>query len=53
MKKDIDFKEVFLSMPDFIDNESFEYLLEQFGIERTPENDYQNITITVTKVEVS
>lgn len=52
VSKSIDFKEVSLSMPDFIDNESFEYLLEEFGIERDDKNDYQSITLTVTKVEV-
>lgn len=52
IKKEIDFKEVYLSMPDFIDNEAFESLLELFGIERAPENDYQSIKITVTKIEI-
>jgi hypothetical protein len=53
MKKEIDFKEIHLSMPDFVDNESFEYLLEEFDIYRNESNQYDSITLTVTKVEVS
>ena len=53
MNKNIDFKQVTLSIPDFIDNESFEYLLEQFGVYRNEYNQYDTITLTVTKIEVS
>jgi len=42
---------VVLSMPDFIDNEAYEDLLEQFGIERL-DDDTNEITLTVTHVTV-
>lgn len=51
MNKSVDFKEIILSISDFIDNESFEYLLEEFGIERTKDRDFQSIILTVVKVE--
>jgi len=53
MIKEIDFQEVILSMPDFIDNESFEYLLEEFNVYRNEFNQYDTIKLTVTKIEVS
>lgn len=52
MIKKIDFQEVILSMPDFIDNESFEYLLEEFNVYRNESNQYDTIILTVTKIEV-
>ena len=49
--KNIDFKKIHLSMPDFIDNEAYEYLLEVLGVERL-ESDLNEITLTVTKIEI-
>lgn len=50
--KEVDFKEIVLGIKDFVDNESFESVLESFGIERTEENCCSTIVLTVVKIEV-
>ena len=50
--KNFDNEKIYLHMSDFVDNESFElFLSETFNIERTPENDIQGVTLTISKVE--
>ena len=53
MKKDIDFKEIYFNISDFVDNETFEMILEQFDIDRYKENGrtIQSFILTVTQIE--
>jgi hypothetical protein len=47
--KDIDFKEIHLSISDCVDNETFEEICNILGLDR---NEETLMTLTITKIEL-